>query len=106
MICAAIHSRHKGAVVRPAEGLAAGHAYSITKVVRAEIKTGLIHLIRIRNPWGDETEWQGAWSDKSKEWNDLSEEQKKHLGLTIEHDGEFFMSLEDFMKQFHREVHT
>ena len=104
MICAAIHSRHKGAVVRPAEGLAAGHAYSITKVVRAEIKTGLINLIRIRNPWGSETEWKGAWSDESKEWQYISEDEKKSLGLTPESDGEFFMSMQDFMKYFFRET--
>ena len=85
------------------EGLPKGHAYSITKIVRAEIKTGLIHLIRIRNPWGSATEWKGAWSDGSKEWEDLTKEHREHLGLIFESDGEFFISLKDFMKQFHRE---
>lgn len=27
-----------------------------------------VKLIQLRNPWGDETEWRGAWGDKSKEW--------------------------------------
>ena len=97
------------------EGVPMRHAYSITKIVRAEIKTGLIQLIRIRNPWGNRwdildtvtnlpipTEWRGAWSDKSKEWQDISEEERESLGLTVESDGEFFMSLQDFMKYFHR----
>ena len=100
MICATISN------VVPAEGLVANHAYSITKVVRAEIKTGLINLIRIRNPWGSETEWKGAWSDGSKEWEDLPAEQQEHLGLNPGEDGEFWMPLEDFMKQFHREDYT
>ena len=38
-------------------GLIRGHAYSITKVIKAEIdtgsRTGLFPLIRIRNPWGE-----------------------------------------------------
>ena len=38
-------------------GLIRGHAYSITKVIKAQIdtgrKTGLFPLIRIRNPWGE-----------------------------------------------------
>ena len=49
-------------------GLVRGHAYSITKVVKAQIETpqasGEIPLIRIRNPWGNEAEWNGAWSDR------------------------------------------
>ena len=49
-------------------GLVKGHAYSITKVVKAQIETpqasGEIPLIRIRNPWGNEAEWNGAWSDR------------------------------------------
>ena len=26
--------------------------------------TGTIPMIRVRNPWGDEHEWQGAFSDQ------------------------------------------
>lgn len=25
---------------------------------------GKIPLLRIRNPWGNEAEWKGAWSDR------------------------------------------
>jgi calpain len=50
------------------EGLIKGHAYSITKVKYLDIQTpkssGKIPLIRIRNPWGNEAEWTGPWSDK------------------------------------------
>lgn len=42
-------------------GIAFGHAYSILDVWELEG----IKLIQIRNPWGSETEWKGAWSDNS-----------------------------------------
>lgn len=39
-------------------GLVRGHAYSVTKVVKARIETprvsGEIPLVRVRNPWGNE----------------------------------------------------
>lgn len=57
---------------KTSSGLVKGHAYSLTKVLKAEVdtgrKTGLFPLIRIRNPWGNDTEWKGAWSDGSVEW--------------------------------------
>ena len=31
-----------------------------------------VKLIRVRNPWGNENEWTGAWSDNSNEWNLVS----------------------------------
>lgn len=50
------------------EGLIRGHAYSITRVKYVDIQTpnavGKIPLLRLRNPWGNESEWRGAWSDK------------------------------------------
>jgi len=82
------------------EGLVRGHAYSITKATKAQIETprasGLIPLIRIRNPWGNEAEWNGAWSDRSAEWQFIPDEEKENLGLTFEADGEFWMSYKDF----------
>jgi len=48
-------------------GLIKGHAYSITSVKLVQIDhfkvQGKIPLSRIRNPWGNEAEWKGAWSD-------------------------------------------
>ena len=83
-------------------GLVRGHAYSITKAVKAQIETprasGLIPLIRVRNPWGNEAEWNGAWSDRSAEWQFIPDEEKENLGLTFEADGEFWMSYKDFMR--------
>ena len=89
-------------------GLVRGHAYSITKAIKAQIETprasGRIPLLRIRNPWGNETEWNGAWSDRSAEWQFIPDEEKENIGLTFEADGEYllFTNLKKghFLKEF------
>uniref|UniRef100_A0A0B7AEW7 Calpain-3 n=1 Tax=Arion vulgaris TaxID=1028688 RepID=A0A0B7AEW7_9EUPU len=89
-----------------ANGLICGHAYSVTDVQLADIKTsrvqGQIPMVRVRNPWGNGSEWKGAWSDGSREWSLLSEAEKKELGLNFEDDGEFWMSFQDFTSNFHK----
>lgn len=53
-------------------GLIENHAYSITAVKtvqtivpKTQVKDKILEkLIRIRNPWGNEAEWTGAWTDK------------------------------------------
>lgn len=86
------------------KGLILGHTYSITKVSLVEIVTpnrsGLIPLIRLRNPWGNEDEWQGSFSDRSKEWKCIPDEAKAKIDLTFDNDGEFWMSFGDFQTQF------
>lgn len=88
------------------QGLIKGHAYSITKVKLVDIQTprtrGKIPLLRIRNPWGNEAEWKGAWSDGSPEWRYISESTKQEIGITFDDDGEFWMSFEDFLQHFDR----
>ena len=59
---------------------------------------GQFPLVRIRNPWGNEAEWNGPWSDGSEEWNYVPEEEKEIQGIVFDDDGEFFMSVDDFMK--------
>lgn len=78
-------------------GLVKGHAYTITKLVYFELKGKSCKLVRIRNPWGSEIEWKGAWSDNSSEWNECSESIKKKLGVVKDNDGEFWMSFKDFL---------
>lgn len=89
---------------KTSKGLVRGHAYSVTKVVKARIQTpkvsGEMPLVRVRNPWGNETEWNGAWSDGSGEWNYVPDEEKENIGLNFEADGEFWMSFKDFIKHF------
>ncbi|KAL3874806.1 hypothetical protein ACJMK2_037772 [Sinanodonta woodiana] len=91
---------------RLSNGLVVGHAYSITAVKMMEIKTprvtGKIAMVRVRNPWGNEAEWKGAWSDKSPEWQFISEQEKRNIGLTFDDDGEFWMSFDDWRKNFQK----
>lgn len=86
------------------QGLIRGHAYSITKATIVEIfkpnGTGKIPLLRLRNPWGNEAEWNGAWSDSSREWRNISDDAKEQIGLRVEHDGEFWITYRDFLKYF------
>jgi len=89
-----------------ANGLISGHAYSVTNVATATVTlpgrgtTAEIPLVRVRNPWGNEAEWKGAWSDGSREWGLLSEEDKQALGISFDHDGEFWMAYTDFINGF------
>ncbi|XP_011333302.2 calpain-A isoform X2 [Ooceraea biroi] len=86
------------------QGLIRGHAYSVTRVKHVEIQTpnqiGTIPLLRLRNPWGNEAEWNGPWSDKSPEWRFIPDHEKEELGLTFDMDGEFWMSFHDFVRHF------
>ncbi|XP_032686633.1 calpain-A isoform X4 [Odontomachus brunneus] len=86
------------------QGLIRGHAYSITRVKHVEIQTpnqhGTIPLLRLRNPWGNEAEWNGPWSDQSPEWRFIPDHEKEELGLTFDVDGEFWMSFHDFTRYF------
>lgn len=49
-----------------AKGLVRGHAYSLTRIDSVQTSApskGEKQLIRLRNPWGNATEWTGTWSD-------------------------------------------
>ncbi|KAB7507392.1 Calpain-A [Armadillidium nasatum] len=69
---------------RCGNGLVRGHAYSVTRIKFCEIETprvsGKIPLIRIRNPWGNEAEWNGPWSDQSEEWQFIPPEEREGDG--------------------------
>ncbi|XP_055799309.1 calpain-5-like [Salvelinus fontinalis] len=88
-------------------GLVKGHAYSVTAVKKVRLGHGLmayfqnktIPLIRMRNPWG-KTEWNGAWSDSSAEWERVGSMERDKLGITVENDGEFWMAFPDWCKYF------
>ena len=90
-----------------ANGLVGNHAYAITKV--HEIKSqnqyhdqfkyfhgtrgggsNNVRLVRLRNPWGNHDEWNGPYSDFSREWDLVSEKEKREIGLVRDYDGEFW----------------
>lgn len=106
LMCCSIEAKPNEIEAKLDNGLIKGHAYTITAVskVKANTRKGPVEveLIRIRNPWGNEREWTGAWSDESDEWKMLSEEEKKNIGLNYDDDGEFWMSFADFSKNYTR----
>lgn len=84
-------------------GLIEGHAYTINLIKTITLTLGdKVTLIRMRNPWGNSKEWKLAWSDRSPEWSLVSSSDKKKLEFRRSADGEFWMSLEDFINCFHK----
>ncbi|CAH8477475.1 unnamed protein product [Schistosoma intercalatum] len=81
-------------------GLIGSHAYSVTGVGKVNYLGKEVHLVRCRNPWGEKHEWKGSWSDNSPEWKNVKSKDKKALQYKSKDDGEFWMSFDDFEKNF------
>uniref|UniRef100_A0A8C4HIH6 Calpain 9 n=1 Tax=Dicentrarchus labrax TaxID=13489 RepID=A0A8C4HIH6_DICLA len=80
-------------------GLVKGHAYSITGVEEVNYRGNTVQLIRVRNPWG-QVEWNGPWSDDSREWSYVDKAEKYRLQQNSTDDGEFWMEFEDFKRNY------
>lgn len=80
-------------------GLVMTHAYSLTAAEEVKCQNQLEELVRVRNPWGNDVEWKGPWSDGSAEWGRISPDTRQRL-LQQQNDGEFWMSLQDFRENF------
>jgi len=78
------------------KGLVGSHAYSLLGAYEVQSKRGKVKLLKLRNPWG-KTEWNGAWSDNSSEWD---EGLKRTLMPEKKDDGVFFIEYSDFLKYF------
>jgi len=98
-------------------GLVSAHCYSVLDARLVEPSAVQSHdgreadpsqkeafrLVKVRNPWGKEMEWRGAWADGSTEW-----EKYPHVGTAIgyhrterdHNDGLFWMKWEDFAANF------
>lgn len=75
-------------------GIVQGHAYSVMQVKEVDGHK----LVQIRNPWANEVEWNGPWSDSSPEWTDRMKHKLKHVPQSK--DGIFWMSWQDFQIHF------
>ncbi|XP_017295028.1 calpain-9 [Kryptolebias marmoratus] len=80
-------------------GLVKGHAYSITGLEEVSFRGQKVKLIRIRNPWG-QVEWNGPWSDSSREWDYVDRAEKSRILQNSTDDGEFWMEFEDFKRNY------
>lgn len=94
-------------------GLLSEHPYCITGLARirttssdsSQISGGSLdtNLIRLRSPWaGGEWGgvWGGAWSERSWEWNALSERDRELLASRSQNEGEFWMAVPEFLQRF------
>lgn len=77
-------------------GLMAGHQYS---VIRAHKTKDGAEFVQVRNPWGNDAEWKGPYSDNSKEW-EIHGNHKAELRPVFRDDGMFWMPWEHFRKYF------
>ncbi|XXG56429.1 hypothetical protein AAC387_Pa03g3838 [Persea americana] len=75
-------------------GIVQGHAYSLLQVREVDGHK----LVQVRNPWANEVEWNGPWSDSSPEWTDRMKHKLKHFSQSKE--GIFWMSWQDFQIHF------
>ncbi|KAG6886853.1 hypothetical protein C0995_003947 [Termitomyces sp. Mi166 len=76
-------------------GLIGGHAYSVLRAVEYNRK----RFVVLRNPWGN-LEWNGPWSDGSKEWSADWLPALKTLKHSFGVDGQFVMEYKDFLEKW------
>ncbi|XP_053191095.1 calpain-9 [Scomber japonicus] len=84
---------------KTSSGLVKGHAYSITGLEELNFRGRSVKLIRIRNPWG-QVEWNGPWSDNSREWDYIDKAEKNRILQNSTDDGEFWMEFSDFQANY------
>lgn len=83
-----------------AEGIVFGHAYSLLDVKKGlQTTTGSVDLLQLRNPWGNDKEWKGDWSDNSSLWEE-NPDLKAECGWVKQDDGIFWMTWEDFQQEY------
>ena len=80
-------------------GLYTNHSYTITRIAEIIYYPQNIKIIKCRNPWGRK-EYNGAWSDNSKEWKYINDPLQKILEYKVADDGEFWMSWNEFKRYF------
>ncbi|XP_053577574.1 calpain-1 catalytic subunit [Bombina bombina] len=80
-------------------GILSHHMYSVTGTNKVQtIWRSVVSLLRVRNPWGH-TEWNGPWRDGGPEWQSVTGHHKTETAVVLE-DGEFWMEVGDFQKNF------
>ncbi|CAK9021927.1 unnamed protein product [Durusdinium trenchii] len=75
-------------------GIVQGHAYSFLHALEIEG----IRLVCCRNPWGNEVEWNGPWSDRHSAWK-ANPGIAEALNVDFQTEGTFWMDFEDEEEQ-------
>ena len=78
-------------------GLVPDHAYSVLQAIELG---GQLKLVKLRNPYGNPRAWRGAWSPQSNEWRSLDSSQKSRYQMSLDPEGEFYMTFDDFVRYF------
>jgi len=85
------------------DGLVERHSYSLLQVIAVPPHEGSgdppLQLIQLRNPWGNDKEWNGDWSDKSPLWAERPDA-RDMCCFSDAPDGSFWMAYEDFTAIF------
>lgn len=78
------------------DGISEGHAYVIMEA--RQLSTGQ-RLVKLRNPWGKgkKGNWEGPWSDGSKEF---TPEAQAELNHKFGNDSVFWISFEDLLRKY------
>ncbi|TEB33837.1 cysteine proteinase [Coprinellus micaceus] len=77
------------------QGLVGRHAYAVLRAHEVNSR----RFVVLRNPWG-QSEWNGAWSDGSKEWTPEWLKFLPELKHSFGNDGQFVMEYKDFLRYF------
>lgn len=81
-------------------GLITKHCYALIDIRRLKMDDGQVHLIRLKNPWSNDVEWNGPWSNESPEYLALSKKTRTKIALHSNKNGEFWIEWNDFKKYF------
>lgn len=85
-------------------GLVHGHGYSALQLLEVAGAEGSapLQLVQLRNIWGEDYQWRGAWADGSAEWEQFPEIRRHHLRPEYHGSGRFWMLWAAFCAIFDR----
>ncbi len=84
------------------QGILENHYYRIIDL--RDYPKDNVKLVRIRNPWGSEGIWTGAFCEEADDWEKYKaiKEDVKTAVKTKKSDGSWWMSFTDFLTQFNK----
>jgi hypothetical protein len=86
-----------------AVGLVVSHAYTVLSYITLYNADGTTkaQLVKMRNPWGIDSLYNGTWNDNDATWNTVDQTYATQAGLSSNtNDGIFYISINDFVTYF------